>query len=543
MEKNNMKRLLIYILFSFFSLSGLISQTDSNLDQGIVSYKSTTNVYVKFSSTKNIKIGDTLFVQLDSRLVPALVVKHLSSISAVGTPLGNIVLEVNDRTVAKNPSPMKLPNEEPKQLDPKDVELSEEINEDVINELIMTQPERPQIIHGRLAINSYSSRSSEKNEGITRLRYTLSGKAENIGGSKFTAESYAIYRQKYIGGSLFQDTLQNPLRFYNLALQYDFNDASRIIVGRKINPYVSNLGAIDGVQGQFGTGNFLFGAIVGSRPDFINYGYNAELMEYGGYFSHQLNKSSGYMQTTLAVMEQKNNAKTDRRFSYIQHSNSLAKNVNLFTSFEIDMYKVEKELPTNSFSLSSMYISLRYRPTRKFSIAASYDARKNVIYYESYKNFIDQLIDIETRQGFRLRFNFRPIKYLTMGSSAGYRYQANTPKPSRSLYNYLSYTRVPFIQASVSLTSTILSTNYLEGLIYGIRINKNFINGRLGVQMHYKKVNYTYAYTETPLNQRIAGINLTFRIVRSLSFSLTYEGTFEEKRQNALIFTNLIKRF
>ena len=47
------------------------------------------------------------------------------------------------------------------------------------------------------------------------------------------------------------------------------------------------------------------------------------------------------MENTFSVFEQTNNTKTDRRFAYLQHSNTILTNTNLFASAEVDLYKRE----------------------------------------------------------------------------------------------------------------------------------------------------------------------------------------------------------
>jgi hypothetical protein len=52
------------------------------------------------------------------------------------------------------------------------------------------------------------------------------------------------------------------------------------------------------------------------------------------------------------------------------------------------------------------------------SFSLSYDARKNVIYYQTFRNSIDSIIENETRQGFRIGMNIRPFNNLFIGLNA-----------------------------------------------------------------------------------------------------------------------------
>ena len=174
---------------------------------------------------------------------------------------------------------------------------------------------------------------------------------------------------------------------------------------------------MDGVQFEKTINRFAFGAFAGFRPDYMTYGFDFSLFQYGAFAAYNTKSASGYTETSLAFMQQMNNSKTDRRFLYFQHSNTLVKNLNLFATLEADLYELitdslGNETPQSTFSLTGLYISLSYRPGRNFSISGSYDARKNVMYYETYKTYVDRILENELRQGFRLQASYR----ITQGS-------------------------------------------------------------------------------------------------------------------------------
>ena len=81
------------------------------------------------------------------------------------------------------------------------------------------------------------------------------------------------------------------------------------------------------------------------------------------------------------------------------------KNLNLFVSSEIDLYKMVNGIPSNELTLTSLYLMLNYRISKRLSVSSSYDNRKNIIYYETYKNYIDVMLADATRQGVQLRIN------------------------------------------------------------------------------------------------------------------------------------------
>ena len=142
------------------------------------------------------------------------------------------------------------------------------------------------------------------------------------------------------------------------------------------------------------------------------------------------------MQNSLAFIEQTNQSLTDRRFVYFQHNSWLMENLYFFASSEMDLYKKVKETKETTFNLSNVYLSMRYRIMRQLSMGLSYSSRQNIIYYETYKDFVERLLDTEALQGWRFRINSRPVKYLALGVSAGYRYRKEDPQASKHVYGY-----------------------------------------------------------------------------------------------------------
>ena len=87
--------------------------------------------------------------------------------------------------------------------------------------------------------------------------------------------------------------------------------------------------------------------------------FNAKLPQFGAYVVRNEQIKNGIASTTIAIAEQMNDFKTDRRFLYFQHNNSLIKNLNIFLSSEIDLYEKIDSQPSNQFSLTSLYFSAR----------------------------------------------------------------------------------------------------------------------------------------------------------------------------------------
>jgi hypothetical protein len=319
-----------------------------------------------------------------------------------------------------------------------------------------------------------------------------------------------------------------------------------------MNPMLSNAGAIDGIQYETKFKTFTTGIFAGTRPDYMDYSFNARLLQYGGYFGHDYsNKQGGSAQTSVAFVEQKNNGMTDRRFAYMQHSNSLVKNLNFFGSVEFNLYNEVRNINSQDTiytknstpALSNLYISLRYRVIKQLSISLSYSNRQNIIYYETYKSIIDQLLDASTMQGYTLQLNYRPGNKISVGVNAGYRFSTTDPKPSKNLYSYINYSNIPWLNASATLSATIMQTSYINGNIYSLNLSRDIVPGKLYGGVGYRYVDYKFLNAETPLIQHMAEMDLSWSIMKKLSLSVNYEGTFEKGRNYEMIYVNLTQRF
>ena len=195
-------------------------------------------------------------------------------------------------------------------------------------------------------------------------------------------------------------------------------------------------------------------------------------------------------------------------------------------------------------NLTNMLLSFRYKINKKLSASLAYDNRKNIIYYESYKSYIDQLIADESRQGLRLGLNYRISKLITWGFNANWRFQKSNINLSQNLNSYLNFNRLPWVNAMVSLSANILHTGYLDSKLYGMRLSKELVRGKLNGELNFQFVQYDYKNYEYKLQQEIGGIDLSWNITKKLAFYLSFEGTFDKRNKpfNRLN-TRIIQRF
>ncbi|HSG67477.1 MAG TPA: hypothetical protein VK994_02125, partial [Bacteroidales bacterium] len=310
--------------------------------EGTVSYKSSSNVYVTFESTQGIKEGDTIYIFKDNAFIPVLLVKNLSSISCVCEPISEVDLPLSAKVLAVRkevaednaPEIIVAPV-----IDQPEDEIGAAAEGENAAMLADTSKKAGEGVHGRLSVSSYSDFSSQEDVNHQRMRYVLALNAKKIAGSGLSFDSYISFRHGNDDWDDIRDNVYNGLKIYNLSLNYAFNEDMILWFGRRINPKLSSMGAIDGLQFEKRFGKFTAGILAGSRPDWEDYSFNASLFQAGAYVNHQHSTDKYYVENTIAFVDQENKWNTDRRFLYLQHLSRLSGKLFFFGSADIDLYK------------------------------------------------------------------------------------------------------------------------------------------------------------------------------------------------------------
>jgi hypothetical protein len=545
MSTHSMKHMLTILICA---LTGFVleSQISAQQADGTVSYITSQHVYVKFTSTVDLVAGDTLFINKNGKLIPALKVTTLSSISCACEPLATMNLAVGDKVA---PGPKSAHAGVPAIVPVLPVTPTPIQTKDTANEQKNAPQKIQQHINGRISIASWSGFSNTTAPNTQKMQYTFSLNARNIGGSGLSAESYVIFVHKINEWDKVKSDIFNGLKIYNLSLSYDIDKHSRVMFGRKINPRFSNMGAVDGLQYELKLKSFTTGIIAGYRPDYTNYGFNSSLFEYGGFIYHEHAVKHGSIQNTLAFIQQNNSGKTDRRFAYFQHSNSLLANLNFFGSVECDLYKKVFNTVDSTYSqnnsprISNLYLSLRYRALSRLSLSVSYSNRQNILYYETYKSYLEKLLETATQQGYMFTVNYRPVNSLTIGVNAGYRFQNTDARDSKNVYGYTSWL-IPGLKATTTASVTWIDGSYLSGKIYSLGLSRDLAHGKLNAGIDYRYVDYQFYQNETAMTQHIGEVNLSWSILHKLSLNIFFEGTFENAgNQYQRLYVQLRKSF
>jgi hypothetical protein len=524
-----------------FSTS-IFSQSRDTMIKGVISFVSPKNTYVKFDNTNAIKNGDTLYISTEPGLKPVFVVINKSSTSCVCTPLTELKLTQSTELLFKY---SYVPvSEASRQVSKPPKEIVKNPEQDTSKKIQKTSSVKDNDWKGRLTLSSYSGFSDIIKTPSHRLTYTLSLGGDRIGKTGLSIESYISFRHKIGEWYKVKENINDALKIYALAARYQFKNNLEVSLGRRINYRLSSMGAIDGIQVEKGFQHFIIGVVAGSRPDYYDYGVNLKYFETGAFIGHNLNIGNKLnIENTLAIVNQLNHGKTDRRFLHFQHSSTLFNNLSLFSSMEFDMYQKINDVESNTLRLSNIYLTLRYRFSRKLSFSASYDARSFIIYYETDKNAIDRLLEEATRQGLRLQINYQPFRMLSLGVSGNLRFQKDHLNESKNLNGYLTYSNIPLLNCSVNITSNYLQTQYLESKVIGLTLSRDIISSRVYGDVYYRLADYNYFNSEYGSTQRMIGLNLSYRVNNTLSFNAYGEETFEQNSRYLIVNLRAMLRF
>lgn len=523
-----MKRVLTFLVLLSVA-SGLFGQ---EVMVGTVTFVTSTNVYVNFEATDKIQIGEIL--QLNGS--NCLKITDKSSISIVCSILNDCNVKKGD-SVAYN----VLSTEEPA-VEAEEQQQLEETDDEVESKPKQLENESmyKERIRGRVTLASYNTFSDvreDRNQLVTRFSLN----ANHISDSKFSVESNLSYRSISTPSGSSYDGRSSIFNIYNLNVRYDASPTIAVTLGRKINPKAYSIGAVDGLQVEKYFDNFYIGAFAGSRPDYKDYGFNTDLIQYGGYVGIEGNTESLSSVTTIGAVEQTNSGVTDRRFIYFQHSSTIASNFNVYSTVQYDIYSKGEG---NSSRLTNLYISGRYKFSRAANLMVSFDSRKRIIYYETFQTELEQLIDDDlARQGIRARLNVRPLKNLWMGLSYSRRFREDDTNKSDNIYAYFTLSSIPKIGGRFNVSYNMNTSDYLTSNIASARYSRDLFENKLYADITYRMANYSYDNRDIDYNQNFYGLGLSYRFSRTWQLSFSGEMSQFEDENSYRFYTRLTKRF
>lgn len=507
---------------------------------GKVTYLSSQNVYVEYFNTKGINSGDTLFFRdVNNTLFPAAIANYISGRSVAATPTG--VLSIEKEMILT-----VFVTVQEEKIDPKIEE--KEVEQPVIKEVeieskITRKNKGRKSFYGRFYAQSVSDFGNTPVYGYNqRFRYSLSFTANDINEMPLSFNFYSNFAYRVSDLSKSDYNLGRMLKIYNLNLEYNLDSLTVLKAGRFIESNLSSIGTVDGVSIIRKFENFDAGLILGSRPNFSDNGLNLNLFQFGGFISNFYESGSTSTRNSLGIVNQTESFNTDRRFIYFQNSTYFSNLLSFFGSAEADIYKKENGEAKTTFSLTNYYLTLRYKPVNEVNLSISFDGRKNIIYYETFKSFLDSVLENEMLNGFRISASIKPIKNLFFNLRYGYR---STSSDSRASTHYglsINYLNPILFDTMTELFFNSNTGAYLTGQNFGFSLSRDLteeISLRGGIRFN----SYTFDKGNIDFVQRILDLEIYWQILRNLYASISFEGQFETSETFNRIYFSVSTKF
>ena len=478
--------------------------------QGEVTFITANNVFVQFEGTANIVVGDTLLLVKEGKSSPCLLVTSKSSKSCACMIIGKCKVENKDRVEPRAgqgaptvPAKVIYVKKRALRRGHRGIGVRTRYHEkketgpgpnDSVE--VRVDPKYMQRIKGRISSATYSTFSPTYGNDH-RMMYRLVMQADHLDNSKFSADANMNYRRLYPADEEAHPQQTRFFDVYNLAVRYEPDTNTTLILGRKINVNASSLGAIDGFQAEKRFGPFFVGGIIGSRPDIMTYGLNTELLQFGGYGGFAVNSANVRSRATIGLMQQNNAGAVDRRYTYFQQATTINKVLNIFSSFELDLYNALN----GQARLTNLFVSSSYRFGKKVDLAVSFDSRRQVVYYETLRNNVEILLDDDqARQGARVRLTAKPFKLVNMGLSFSKRFQSSGQNASDNLNAFLTFSDKAQVLGRWSIQANRNMAAYMRSDVISVRHTRPLFKKKLDASVYYRMATYTYAAREGAVN-------------------------------------------
>jgi hypothetical protein len=125
----------------------------------------------------------------------------------------------------------------------------------------------------------------------------------------------------------------------------------------------------------------------------------------------------------------------------------------------------------------------------------------------------------------------------------GYRYRKSDVKPSRNFGGYVTFTAVPLLESSASLSFNRILSNFVEGSVYSVNLTKSLYSLRSDFSAGFRKSTYNFPNGASELDENAVLLSFSTSVISHFSLSLNYEGVFESTRTTGRVLLDLTTRF
>ena len=331
-----------------------------------VTYLSGQSVYLDAGTARGLREGSRLEVVRAGNVIATLVVAFVSSTRASCT------IERTTAPIVVGDSARFVPL----------LARRDSTGAAVTSPRSATSRARP--LHGRLGVR-YLTISTPGSAGDIRQPAVDARVEGTLGGPVGVLFDVRAHRTRLTGPS---STPTGETRVYQAAVQVKGNDdPRRLIVGRQFAAAVSPIGLFDGVAADLNFRRWGVGALAGTQPDPLQFGYSTLIREYGAWMQlHNAPGTPGMWSFTTAAVGSYQGGEVNREFLYAQGV-LVTRRMSVFASQELDFnrgWKTDAGEP--STSLTSTFATIRVSPVDAVALTGGFDNRRSVRLYRDWIN-------------------------------------------------------------------------------------------------------------------------------------------------------------
>ena len=496
---------------------------------GELTYVSTEGVYVNAGSEIGLRLGDTLEVRRDGKIIAKVIISNLSTRSAAAVILEQAAApRAGDRLFALS---IGVPQtEKPKVVDSKPVREAPRVDRSASR------------VRGDVALSNYShhdlsgSDLSWSRPGIsTRLTVEDIGDAGLTFDFRHRTRLYHRSREIRIG----EGTDEWSHQVYELALRHDREGVTAEWgIGRIIAPYVRGVGFIDG--GYYARslgGHYKIGLAAGTSPSAENSGVDLGRRKLGLFVAYEAGQyNASRLGLSAALSTEYDQSTVSRDFLYLQGTFSHYRRLTTYHSVEVDWNRGWRfEHADSRFKLTNYFGSATFTLHQDASVFVSYDTRRNIRYFEN-RNIPDSLFDSSVNKGIRAGFSLRFSNRISVRATGGIRMRDDFFDDAKNGSVSVRVSRFPArrhaLSAYFSYVKTQFTTGYRPMLIYRFPVMP-----RLPVTVTAAAQLYTTAaYSTENYYTDVVG-SYTFR--GGLYINGSYRQYFDGELESVEVFTEL----
>ncbi len=383
-----------------------------------VKYLSAEHVYLDAGRLAGIDVGDTLEVRRDDSRVAILEVVYAADHSASCTVLvRDRVVETGDEVLLDGVVPSTR-SDEPG--------AAASTRTRSFDGIARTDGDSgPDRLHGRLALQWHQSH--ENSRGSFRqptIRLDLKYDDPVGAGSRIEVKGYLRHIHRGGSGTGLAPRSEYRNRLHRVSLTHATQSGSiRYAAGRISSAAVSGLGWLDGllVDGRL-KGNLRAGVFAGWLPDWNDTEPATAVRKIGFFARRDPRQGRGRgADVVLAAIGQYAGSEISREYLHLA-TRLPAGRLSLAQSLDLELNRDwRRDLAGETFSVTNLYLSGRYRASDRLTASLGYDQRRRYRSHET-RSLPDSLFGDAARYGLRLRGHYRAGDDWTLQAGAGLRH-------------------------------------------------------------------------------------------------------------------------